>query len=109
MKLKVKFTKVVRSTLFPRQNRFTSAVQMMYWLLLPQKKSYRQAMQGGELLGVARGKGWGRMGELQRHRQPPPADAPSPDTTDPKISAFSNETFTSSSSSTVRTLERRTS
>jgi hypothetical protein len=34
---------------------------------------------------------------------------PSPDSTDPKISAFSNVTFTLSRSSTVRTLDRRTS
>ena len=42
-------------------------------------------------------------------RQPPPADPPSSDSTDPKISAFSNVTFTTSRSSTVRTLDRRTS
>jgi hypothetical protein len=46
----------------------------------------------------------GRQGALQQHRQLS-ADPPSPDSTDPKISAFSNVTFTSSKSCTVRTLD----
>ena len=49
----------------------------------------------------------GRPEALLQHRQPL-ADPPSPDSTDPKISAFYNVTFTSSRSSTVRTLDRRT-
>jgi len=45
-------------------------------------------MKGGGFLGVARGN-WGIPGALLQHRQPPPTDPPSPDSTDPKISAFS--------------------
>jgi len=48
----------------------------------------------------------GGVGAHQQHRQPL-ADPPSPDSTDPKVLAFSNVTFTSSS--TVRTLDCRTS
>jgi hypothetical protein len=47
------------------------------------------------------------MEALQQHRKPPPADTPSPDSTDPNVSVFSNVTFTSSISSIVRTLDRR--
>ena len=55
------------------------------------------------------GSTWGGLGAPQQQRQPL-ADPPSPDTsTDPKNSAFYNVTFTSSRSSTVRTLDRRTS
>jgi len=51
--------------------------------------------------------GWG-PGAPQQHRQPL-ADPPSPNSTDTKISAFSNVTSISSKSSTVRTLDSRTS
>ena len=84
------------------------AVRMLYWLLpSPQKqKSNRQAKKGGRFFGVAGGN-WGKPGASQQHRQPPLADPQSPDSTDPMISAFFNVTYTSSS--TVRTLDRRTS
>jgi hypothetical protein len=52
------------------------------------------------------GGNWGGLGAPQQHHQPL-ADPPSPDSTDPKISAFYNVTFTSSISRTVRTLDRR--
>ena len=62
-------------------------------------------MKDGAFLEVAVGDWWG-LGAPQQHRQPL-ADPPSPDSTDPKVSAFSNVTFTSSS--TVRTLDHRIS
>jgi len=64
-------------------------------------------MKGGGFLGVAGGN-WGRPGAPQQHRQPL-ADPSFADSTDPKISAIFNVTFTSSRSSVVRTLDRRTS
>jgi len=76
---------------------------------LKQKKQQASlAKKGGGFIVVAGGN-WGRPGALQQHRQPPPTDSPSPDSTVPEISAFSNMTFTSSRSSAVRTLDRRTS
>ena len=63
-------------------------------------------MKEGGFLGMAGGKNWGGLGATQQHRQPL-ANSPSPDSTDPKISAFSHVTFTSSRSSTVRTFDRR--
>ena len=51
---------------------------------------------------------WGGLGAPQQHRQPL-VNPPSPDSTDPKISAFYNMIFTLSRSSTVRTRARRTS
>ena len=83
---------------------------MLYWLLpSPRRlKSNRLAMKEGGFLGVA-GDNWGRMEALQQRRQPPVANPPSPDSIDTKISAFINVTFISSRSSTVRTLDRRTS
>jgi len=70
-------------------------------------KNNRLAMKEGGFLEVAGGNRGG-LGASQQHRQPL-ADPPSPDSTDPKNSAFSNVTFTSSKLSTVRTLNRRTS
>jgi len=64
-------------------------------------------MREGGFLEVVGGN-WGGVGAPQQHRQPL-ADPPSLDSTDPKISAFHNVTFTSPRSSTVRTLDRRTS
>ena len=75
-------------------------------------KKIQQTSNAGGGLGVARGQL--REIALLQHRQPPPTGPPSPDSTDPNISAFSNLTFISStrwsqSLSTVRTLDRRTS
>jgi len=107
------YTKVPLETFHPAsQTEIGSplAVRMLYyWLLLSLRKlkSNRLAMKGGRFLGVAGGN-WGGLGAPQQHRQPL-ADPPSPDSIDPKISAFYTVTFTSSRSSTVRTLDRRTS
>jgi len=68
-------------------------------------KKIQQTSNAGGGLGVARGQL--REIALLQHRQPPPTGPPSPDSTDPNISAFSNVTFTSSISSTVRTTGRR--
>ena len=62
-------------------------------------------MKKSEFLEVTGGN-WGRLVSPQQHHQP---FADPPDSTDPKISASSNVTFTSSRSSTVRTLDSRTS
>ena len=104
-------TRIIPKWLFPPRfsdkHRFTSS--RLVSVPSPQKqKSYRLAMKGGGFLGVA-GCNCGRPRALQQHRQPPPADPFSPDSIDPKISAFFNISFTSSRSSTVRTLDRRTS
>ena len=104
-------TRIILKWLFPPRfsdkHRFTSS--RLVSVPSPQKqKSYRLAMKGGGFLGVA-GCNCGRPRALQQHRQPPPADPFSPDSIDPKISAFFNISFTSSRSSTVRTLDRRTS
>jgi len=79
-------------------------------MLLPIFAKTKKQQNSNEGWWVSRsGRGnWGRPGATQQHRQPL-ADPPSPDSADPKISAFSNVTFTSLSSSTVRTLDRRTS
>jgi len=82
---------------------------MLYWLLpsLRKQKSNRLLLkEGGGYFGVS-GRNWlgGRLEAFQQHCQPL-ADPPSPDSTNPKISAFSNVTFTSLRSSTVRTLAR---
>jgi len=79
-------------------------------LLSPQEQKSNRlvAMKGGGFLGLA-GCNWRRMGALQQHRQSPQADPPSPDNIVQKISVFSNGTFTPSRSSTVRTVDRRTS
>ena len=61
---------MVRSTLFPRQNRFTSAVQMMYWLLLPQKKKLQTSNAGGWIIRSGKGQG---LGENGRTSAAPPA------------------------------------
>jgi len=53
-------------------------------------------------------RGWVLKSGRGQHLQPL-ADPPSPDSTNPKISAFFNVTFTSSKLSTVRTLDCRTS
>jgi hypothetical protein len=58
-------------------------------------------MKENGFLEVAGGN-WGGLGAIQQHRQPL-ADPPSPDNTDPKISAFFNAT--SLRSSPVRTLD----
>jgi len=65
-------------------------------------------MKGGGFLGVAGGS-WGRLGALLQHRKPPPTDPPFPDSTNPKISAFFNVTFTLWRSNTLRTIDHRTS
>jgi hypothetical protein len=78
--------------------------------LLPsprKQKSNRLAKKEGGFLGVARGN-WGRLGAPQQHRQPL-ADPPSPDSTDPKISAYFNMTSTSSRLRTVWTLDIKNS
>jgi len=95
---------------FSDKNRFASS-RLDAVLVAPfstKTKKQQTSNERGWVLGVAGGN-WGRPGALQQHRHPPPSDPPSPDSTDPKISAFSNVTFTSSRSSTVRTLDRRTS
>ena len=55
------------------------------------------------------GGNWGRLGTLLQHCQPSPIDSPFADSTDPTIPTFSNMTFISTKSSTVKTLDRRTS
>jgi len=64
-------------------------------------------MKGDGFIGVAGGN-WGRLGAPQQNLQPL-EDPPSPDSTDTKISAIFNKTFTSFRSWTVRTLDLRTS
>ena len=70
------------------------------------RKKQQTSNEGGWFLRRVREQLRG-MGVPQQHRQPL-ADPPSPDSTDPKISAFSNVTFTWRLC-TVRTLDRRTS
>ena len=52
--------------------------------------------------------GRGQLRETGSNSTQPLADPFFPDSIDPKISAFSNVIFTSSRSSTERTLDRRT-
>jgi len=87
------------------QNKIDSplAVLMQCWLLPCLLDHISSKILVGEgFFGVAGGD-WGRQGVPQQHRQQP-ADPPSPDSTDPKVSAFFKVTSTSSRSSKVRTL-----
>ena len=82
---------------FSDKNRFISAAQKLYWLLLSTQKML--TMEGGGFFRVA-GANWGRLGAPQQHLQPS-ADRPSPNSTHPKCSAYFNVTSTSFRSSTV--------
>jgi len=93
---------VALSTPLLRQYRFTSSRSDAVLVAPIPAKTKNNRLAVGRFLGVAGGN-WGRPGALLQHRQPPPTDPPSPNSTDPKISAFSNVTFTSLRSSTVRT------
>jgi len=98
---------------FSDNNSLPPAVRMLYWLAAPiftKTKKQQTSSEGGRILRS----GKGRLREtFQEHfystAKPLPTDPPSPDSTDPKISAFSNVISTSSRSSTVRTLDCRTS
>jgi len=88
-------TRIIPKWLFPPRfsdkNRFTSGC-CTGCSHLHKNTTARLAMKGGGFLGVA-GWNWGRMEAFQQHR-PPLADPSPPDSTDPKISAFSNVRFT---------------
>jgi len=78
---------------FSDKNRFASS-RLDAVLVAPfstKTKKQQTSNERGWVLGVAGGN-WGRPGALQQHRHPPPSDPPSPDSTDPKISAFSDVT-----------------
>jgi len=73
---------------FSDKNRFTSSrPDAVPSPRKPKSNRLLVAMKGGGFVEVAGGN-WGRLGALQQHRQPPPTDPLSPDSTDPKISAF---------------------
>jgi len=89
---------------------FPPAVRILYWLLpLTQKQISNRLLliDGGGYFGVAGGN-WGRRLEAPQQHIQPLADPPSPDSTDPKISAFFNVTSTPLRSSTERALDLRT-
>jgi hypothetical protein len=104
-------TRTVQIWLFPPRfsdkNRFTSSCPdavLVAPIFAKTKNNKLLVMDGGGYFGAEGGK-WGRRpGAPLQHRQPS-ADPPTPDSTNPKISAFFNVTYTSSRSNTVRMLD----